>query len=993
MALLALFAIAASIGGGTPTITWYAVDTGGSLTMTGSGPGGAVEILGTLGQPSISSPMTGTGPGGAVEIIGGFLTAALPGDQIWIGGSSGSFTDPMNWDDGLLPGPFDSVYFDVNTALMNISFPANVQFGRLLVLDSIVRFNFQNTDCTLNDPSTSLPSLIIARDNDVAELRLENFLSGAGRHGLHARSVSIGDGVLSDGTLRVTGPNTSFTCMGEFTVGRRGYGEFRVENQGLASTQGPVWVGRQAGSEGRVVIDGAGALWTAQSTASGHDFIVGESGMGIVQVSNGAIMETTTSDEVVLGLNPGSFGHVIVNGMGSLWREMQASLLNIGESETSRLTLVNDGRVEWNTDDPSSIVVVSPRGELEGVGALAGDVISLGGVAPGQATVDALARARAVRGGARGARSAGPITTGTLRIEGDYEQIQTAGEDDTGNLYIRVAATGGASRTSGGGTSGAGGITADRLEVTGTARLGGGLFIVVDASVSDPSMIPPLQLLTAATISTANPNFDVAILPGLAHPHYMQVGYAALVTGGDAVTVLIGELNQEMTFGLPEGLQLDGDPVDGVTGDFDGDGDTDLAIGLPGNPGGIRVLRNNGMGVFPTQQHTVTDAGNGPAALTGGDFDGDGDVDLAVVNAGDVQVQIFVNGGPTPPNLPLIFTAGLTFNVGDQPSDIATGRLNGDALLDLVVTNEGSDSVQVLLQTAGGGEDFSIGAPVSTMVDAPGPHRVALGMIDTPPGGGGSLDVVILSPEASRIAVLRNDGAGVLGLPGTVHSYAVDDSPNALVVGDMNFDGLADVITTNDTPGDPLGDTVSVLVNRWADSGGLAPAVHVPAATSARAAVLADLDGDAMTDLDLAVLTGAGTASLVQVFRNDSEGADGSVGLTLDEEVPLGVAAVSLLVGEIDGDPGQDLISLNVGGAGPGGGVEELTLVRNTTPPPCPADCAASQDGQVNVTDLLALLAQWNTAGACDIAPPPSGNGVVNVSDLLALLAAWGACP
>ena len=60
-------------------------------------------------------------------------------------------------------------------------------------------------------------------------------------------------------------------------------------------------------------------------------------------------------------------------------------------------------------------------------------------------------------------------------------------------------------------------------------------------------------------------------------------------------------------------------------------------------------------------------------------------------------------------------------------------------------------------------------------------------------------------------------------------------------------------------------------------------------------------------------------------------------------------------------------------------------------PPPCPADCADGGDGFVNVTDLLALLAQWGQSGSCDMAD--GGDGTVNVTDLLALLAAWGPCP
>lgn len=58
---------------------------------------------------------------------------------------------------------------------------------------------------------------------------------------------------------------------------------------------------------------------------------------------------------------------------------------------------------------------------------------------------------------------------------------------------------------------------------------------------------------------------------------------------------------------------------------------------------------------------------------------------------------------------------------------------------------------------------------------------------------------------------------------------------------------------------------------------------------------------------------------------------------------------------------------------------------------PCPADCALGGDGNVNVTDLLQLLSDWGTAGACDMAN--GGDGTVNVTDLLALLAAWGPCP
>ncbi len=56
--------------------------------------------------------------------------------------------------------------------------------------------------------------------------------------------------------------------------------------------------------------------------------------------------------------------------------------------------------------------------------------------------------------------------------------------------------------------------------------------------------------------------------------------------------------------------------------------------------------------------------------------------------------------------------------------------------------------------------------------------------------------------------------------------------------------------------------------------------------------------------------------------------------------------------------------------------------------PGCPWDCTG--DGEVNVPDLLQLLADWGLPGSpCDF-----DGGIVAVPDLLKLLANWGLqCP
>jgi hypothetical protein len=60
-----------------------------------------------------------------------------------------------------------------------------------------------------------------------------------------------------------------------------------------------------------------------------------------------------------------------------------------------------------------------------------------------------------------------------------------------------------------------------------------------------------------------------------------------------------------------------------------------------------------------------------------------------------------------------------------------------------------------------------------------------------------------------------------------------------------------------------------------------------------------------------------------------------------------------------------------------------------STAEPCPWDCQDTPNGFVDVSDFLALLAQWGQVGtSCDF-----DGGGVSVTDFLAFLAAWGPCP
>jgi len=61
----------------------------------------------------------------------------------------------------------------------------------------------------------------------------------------------------------------------------------------------------------------------------------------------------------------------------------------------------------------------------------------------------------------------------------------------------------------------------------------------------------------------------------------------------------------------------------------------------------------------------------------------------------------------------------------------------------------------------------------------------------------------------------------------------------------------------------------------------------------------------------------------------------------------------------------------------------------NTIADECPECPDINGDGYVNVTDLLAVIDQWElTDSPADV----TGDGIVNVSDLLLIISNWGEC-
>ena len=218
-------------------------------------------------------------------------------------------------------------------------------------------------------------------------------------------------------------------------------------------------------------------------------------------------------------------------------------------------------------------------------------------------------------------------------------------------------------------------------------------------------------------------------------------------------------------------------PIAILLGDINKDAFPDLLISDP-EAAAVQVLPGAADGQFGTQAFLAPGAGTGPEGLALADVDHDGALDLVVAERTVDKLAVFHNDGTHFPSITPTATIALT--AGARPTVLLSGRLDADAVDDVVVLNQGE------LTCLDGPK-----AGVECSSDADCADTAAPSVVHSCQGGDGSIEV------------FRGAGAGAPAplVPGQTIALGPGHRPRGGLLLDLDGNGTIDLAVADFTGG------------------------------------------------------------------------------------------------------------------------------------------------------------------------------------------------
>ncbi|CAF4377208.1 unnamed protein product, partial [Rotaria magnacalcarata] len=197
-----------------------------------------------------------------------------------------------------------------------------------------------------------------------------------------------------------------------------------------------------------------------------------------------------------------------------------------------------------------------------------------------------------------------------------------------------------------------------------------------------------------------------------------------------------------------------------VVVDMDNDTQLDIIVANYGT-NNMGILFGYGNGAFLKQMMISTDSNSHPSCIAIGDFNDDTQLDIAVVNDGTTNTDIFLG-----------FLDIISYPTGSAPFTVAVRDFNNDTQLDRAVVNGNDNDMSVLL----------------------GYGTFPLFLVVADFNNDNQLDIIVANRGSSNVSVLLGYGNGSFANQIT---YSTGSSPFSTVAGGFNNDNRLDVVVVN----------------------------------------------------------------------------------------------------------------------------------------------------------------------------------------------------
>lgn len=352
---------------------------------------------------------------------------------------------------------------------------------------------------------------------------------------------------------------------------------------------------------------------------------------------------------------------------------------------------------------------------------------------------------------------------------------------------------------------------------------------------------------------------------------------------------------------------------------------TNLTNGLTGYTGEQFLLSYGGM--HPLQASNLSaqsdfNAQSGLYDLCMCDFDGDGKSDVATANTNTSSIKILPNNSSGPGNISFNITIP-SIPILAQSLHTTCGDLNGDGKPDLVVSESDGSRIFVFRNTSTGIGNFTFSSQVITLTGRK-TKRIAIADLDLD----GKPELVVTDQASNNITILVNQsttsaiqfGSTPINFPVVVPAPNATATTDGLAIQDIDGDKFPEILTT---PFQTSSSKVYIIKNNSVPGsinlGAITPVNLGTAAVNLR---VGDLDGDSKPDIAVTLLV----AKSVAIFLNTSTSS--SISFSSPNTFETQDRPFGLDFGDLDGDGKTDIAVASISSTEKG-----ITILNNESSP------------------------------------------------------------